>query len=117
MITLKTVNVQVEQIKSSLEKATKDRDIKEVKKLSKRLEYLNGIKFYLESQPSENFLKSNLNEIKKRIASLSSGFGEWLKSVDKKDSDPKKLKTRFNTEMGLGKMKNQIKTLEFILSK
>jgi len=85
-------------------------------KLMKRIEFLNGLALYLKSNPSEDYLKSELDRINKSIKNANSGYSYWEKYNAPKDVDPKKYKTLYASTVGLGKLKKQLKTIDYLLA-
>ena len=112
MKTLSEVKNEIEQIEfADFSKLTE----REKNRLSKRIVYLKECRNYLESGPKEDFLKSEKDRLKSQLDGKNNQYNYWLKNIAPKDVDPKNLRSMFNKECGLTKIKKQIKTLEFIL--
>ena len=83
------------------------------KRLNKRIIWLKLIKAYVESNPREAFVQSEKEMILIRIARIDSGYAIWAAGrALGKYKDPKKT---YTNEMGLPALKEQLKTLKYIL--
>lgn len=86
-----------------------------VKKHQKEIDQLKYYKYYLETVPNEVFLKETLHKLETRIASLKSKYHTWCQSAPK-DKDPvKDWPGMFDKEVGITKMKKQVKAIKFLL--
>jgi len=96
------------------------KDKKEIGKkyssISKKNQYLSQLVMYLETNPSESYLKSERDSILKIITTKQSQFKYWSESVCSQDVPVAKRNALFNKEIGLAELKKRIKTLNFILS-
>ena len=83
------------------------------KRLNKRIKQLKFIKLYLESNPRPEFVQNEKDTVLRHIASIDSGYvlwaaGRFLTAY----KDPKKA---YTNDMGLPALKEQLKTLKYIL--
>lgn len=88
----------------------------QVKKKLKELEFLKAVQFYLQSNPSQQFIEAEVKRISERIESVNSRFDYWCKCIAPKNVDPKEYRAMFNKEMGVTAFRKQLTTLEFILN-
>lgn len=84
--------------------------------LSKKNEILKHFIAYLESNPSEEYLKEEKAKMQKIINNKESQFEYWSEHVCLKDVSPTKIRSTFNKEVGITDLKKRIKTLNYILS-
>ena len=83
------------------------------KRLNKQLRFLKLIKTYLESNPRPEFVQSELETITMRIGRIDEGYLVWAAGrAITSYKDPKKA---YTNEMGLPQLKEQMKTLKYIL--
>lgn len=114
MKTLEQVNKQIESILNIKDMSNK-----------KHLPMLQDMKIYLESNPSEEFIKNELIRIKKLKDSTEGHISQRLETLTNPDgtkldsSDPiyKKRKHEYEKELHLSRIKKQYKALVFLLSK
>jgi len=107
------INKVTDQI-SSLRQQMKEDGIKatHAKRLAKRVVLLTNISHYLETFPSEEFIKSEIGRISKRIELIHEQFEEWTPS-----QYFEKEKEKYNAymkECGVPKLRLQLKALLFI---
>jgi hypothetical protein len=110
MKTVKEIDKEINDITKSLKK---DSVKAEVDKAKRDIVFLRQIKFYLETEPREDFVKEQLKSVQIRIENIMSHYEAW--TVGKtltKFSDPKKV---YLNEMGLPTLNSQEKTLKYIL--
>lgn len=86
------------------------------KSISKKNEELTSINRYLESNPKEDFLKTEKDKIQKIIDSKKSQFGYWTENVCPQDVHQGKRRALFNKEVGITDLNKRLKALNFILS-
>ena len=85
---------------------------KKLKAARKRLKYLEYIKAYLSTNPSEEFVRSEID----RITSLVKAIDDRFVNVGFKTLvAEKKARKEFLKDYGVPKMNEQLKTLRFIL--
>lgn len=113
MITTETIQKEIDDLRTSITKGITDRQLK---KKRERVDELKNLKLYIESNPSEGFIKSEIDRIEKSIERINDfeNFKIWRLSQD--HSDQKKLKTQYNKELGLPTLKAQLKTLNYLLN-
>jgi hypothetical protein len=86
-----------------------------VKKHQKEIDQLKYYKYYLETNPTEIFLKEELHKLESRISSLKANYKTWAMTAPK-DKDPMKdWPGIFNKEVGITKMKKQVTAIKFLL--
>lgn len=81
----------------------------------KKIEALKTAKRYLETKPSETFLKSEYSRITEFIQSKQSQFERWKKDAAPKNVDPKKFPAMFAKEVGITLAKKQLKTVKYLI--
>jgi hypothetical protein len=84
--------------------------------ISKKNEILKFYIAYLESNPSEEYLKSERIKMQKIICTKESQFNYWNENVYLQDVAITKRRSLFNKEVGITDLKKRIKTLNYILS-
>lgn len=86
--------------------------VTQLRKARKRVPFLNQCLQYLESSPEESFIKKEIARIEKIIQNVSDRF---VAAGYKDLTAEKKARKEFLKEYGIPKMKEQLKTLKFIL--
>lgn len=71
---------------------------------------------YLETKPNEIFLEQEKERISNLIISKESQFKNWSASVCPDNIEPKNRRQLFNRELGLTHLKNQLKTINYLLT-
>jgi hypothetical protein len=84
--------------------------------ISKKNELLKYFISYLESNPSEDYLRAEKNKIQKIINAKDGQFEYWSENVCSQDINEIKRRTLFNKEVGITDLRKRIKTLNYILS-
>ncbi len=84
--------------------------------ISKKNDVLKYFIAYLESNPSEEYLKAEKIKMQKIINNKESHFDYWSKNVCPQDVIITKRRSLFNKEAGITDLKKRIKTLNYILS-
>lgn len=84
--------------------------------ITKKNDILKYFVAYLESNPSEEYLKATKIEMQKIINAKESQFDYWNEYVCSKDISVTKRRSTFNKEVGITDLKKRIKTLNYILS-
>lgn len=122
----------IQQIQSEIDKLTSRRDEivsltyseelhvarkanRDLKSMSKRVTYLRVCKNYLLGNPSKEFIESE----KERISNQISVINDRVREVDFEDMDDKekkKKKSELQKEYNLKHLKEQYKTIWFILN-
>jgi hypothetical protein len=84
--------------------------------ISKKNDILKYFIAYLETNPSEEYLKAEKIKMQKIIASKENLFNHWSENVCSQDVSVIKRRSLFNKEVGITDLKKRIKTLNYILS-
>lgn len=82
----------------------------------KRLLFLTTIKLYLETDPDSGTVVTDRNRVKKLIEALESRKPTPEKEGDEFNPEYKKKVKKFESEYGLSKLRDQLKSLNFILN-
>jgi hypothetical protein len=106
MITLREVKEEIRIITST---DTTDMKKGKVTAMNKRLQFLNSMQLYLEKNPSEKFVKAELERMKKRLLLLNKGF---VCDAGKMDKEAKKV---YDKSVNISGIRTQIKTLNYLL--
>lgn len=113
MKTLEQIQKSIDEIstkvKWSVELTNKDRN-----KMIKDLKRLIEAKYYLEHNPKESFIKSELNRLTRAVKILEKGFREWLNNSPKA-KELQNPKSKYRKEVNITDMNRQIKMLNFLL--
>jgi len=88
----------------------------EHRRMSKENKKLKAALFLLETNPREDFLRAEIERINSIIQSKEDQFKYWFDNVCPRDIEPRKRRAYYNREFGLGKMKEQISFLKFVLA-
>jgi hypothetical protein len=87
------------------------------KRAAKELKLLTSVRNFLETSPSEEFVKSEIKRLNQIIIGKNNTYEYWKINVAPKNLDKESQYTSlFKREMGLGKISRQLKMLKFILS-
>lgn len=86
-------------------------------KARKELPQLKMRKYYLETNPSEQYLKDSLASCELRLDVIIDNFDEWLRHRPKDGKLINELKAEYNKENETAKIKMQIKELKYLLKK
>ena len=70
----------------------------------------------LESNPSQEYLDSELKRLNRFIDEKSDQYLYWKKNVAPKNLSEAKLKSLFNREVGISEAKKHVKSIKYILS-
>jgi len=118
------------QIKQEIESAIHDgmaldpkkfKDFREYEnarqKIRNNIKFMNNVKLYLESNPTREFIVSEIARIEKIMAGLTDGFELKLAAMRKtRNIDEKRLMAEFKREQGFTDMKKKVTFLKYILS-
>lgn len=85
---------------------------KVVNKCLSTLNFLRMCKYYLESNPREAFVKSEINRLNNRIEKIDKGFKYYLSQS--KIKDPVEAKKVYYAETDYKKITKQLRTLIYI---
>ena len=92
----------------------KRQQVKFKKATEKRIKYLNTIKLYLETNPSSEFLKSEVYRLKTALAVYETRFSQSI--IPSEITQSVKLRRKlYEKENSVPKLKTQLKNLQFIL--
>jgi hypothetical protein len=119
MKTIEALESELTNIRKELEEFKKfnsnyDDYVKFENKKRNRIEFISMCKLYIDTSPRESFIKSELNRLEKRLEKLDGGFAFWFKSSGL--TDFKQGERIYASEVGIKKIKEQIKTLSFLLN-
>lgn len=109
---IENVIVEINEILSNFPNGCIEKGADE-RRIEKHLLFLKSCKLYLENNPSEGFIKEQLDLVEKKISYLDRGFDAW--KVDNPDSIKKNPKTAYYTECGMKALKLQLKTLKYLI--
>lgn len=112
MITIKEINREIKLIQKEYQ--GKAQVIP--KAASRRLQVLRQCILYLETKPTEAFLKQNVIELEKRIKAIKAGFGKWLNHAPTEIMQKRNPRQVYHNEMGLKKYRIQLETIKFLLN-
>lgn len=86
---------------------------KEKKRTLRELEFLKEIRLYLETKPTTEFLKKELERIEKTIDVNGSRFGQWAEC---RSGSSKDLRRQYDSFCRTGDLKRQKRSIEFLLN-
>ena len=126
MITIQEVQNKIDEIRNAGIEGRKNRDVmlsNEQKKKIERAEnkdgklmmFLQQVKYYLESRPSEEFLNSQLLALENKLDLINKNFKPWF-DADPKNRRHEKPLAVYEKEMDVKKIKDQLKTITYILA-
>jgi len=88
---------------------------KEVKKLKKRITFLKTCMYYMQTEPSMEFLEKEKDRLNNRINMFMETYVP-LDSTKYMKKDLSAHKKGFEKEMGIPKIKSQLVTINFLLN-
>lgn len=90
-------------------------ELKIIKSNKKKIEDLKVILLYLETNPKESSMNSQLNSLESKVKALWDRFEEWKKtSIEaRKEKNPMTLYSKIHD---IPRLVNQIETLKYILN-
>lgn len=91
----------------------KKEDVRRKMAIRNRIQYLRKIKAFLETNPSEGYLKKEIKRLESRKTSIENGFDSAYPSM--KINDKKKAKSFYLRENGVSHINVQLETLDYIL--
>jgi len=110
MKTIKEVQKEIDELIKSI---TKDSLRNEVESIKRKIVFLRQCKLYLESEPREDFVKSEIAKIEERIKLIPTHYEAWKVGRNlTKYSDPYKT---YSNEMNLPGLKASLKYLNYLL--
>lgn len=108
------VNSLIENHKEKERKAATSK--KKVPSIKSKLDFLKMCRLYLETNPSPEFLKSEVKRMEDIVSSKESQFKEWTVPHELKSQSINKQKAAFFREVGVSDIKKRIKTVKYLLS-
>lgn len=91
------------------------RDGKPYKKAQKEIPFYRDCLHYIESNPSEDFLKKEKLRLENKLALIKSGFDKWIKVTQKTTYGNTEPETYYNRIMEVSKFKGQLDVINFLL--
>jgi hypothetical protein len=88
---------------------------KEYKRISRETGQLRTIEKYLETNPSEEYLKKERARMERILKAKNDQYEYWLKHNKPFEVEPKDARSFFNKENGLNVLKRQLKMVNLIL--
>lgn len=113
MKTVQDIDNLIEECKMTLRAGNKSLRRATKTRLFNEIDYLRGVRAYLESEPSEAFLLGQKKRLENQIVSIDSMFEFWRTTYNG-DGDARKV---FEQETGLPHLRRNLKKLKFILEK
>lgn len=102
------------EINSEIKSITKDSQKSEVSAVKKKVAFLRMCKMYLETNPREEFVIAQRDDVKKKIDLIPDRYKQWTEGKSlSKYKDPFKS---YCTEMGMSDLKSKLKTLNYLLA-
>jgi hypothetical protein len=106
------IRINVDFLKSQSKETKRSVINKSLKEIKLYKDLLN----YLETEPKEEFVVSEIKRLKKLINSKNSQFNYWQEQVCSQDIPIKKRRALFNKENEINKHKLQLKNLEILMN-
>lgn len=119
MLTTKTIQNEIDDLlaKGDVMRSNNQTDDKDYRAMQRRIKFLKSCLFYLQENPREEFMKEQLEKLRKKLYRIMNGYNEWYKYRQKDDNKSlTQLQSEYNSQMGTSHINNQIKTIEFILA-
>jgi flagellar motility protein MotE (MotC chaperone) len=114
--TMKTITEVKEQIAENEARGVKKTiSEREYKKLCNETEVLRTVLKYLETKPSEDYLKREKERLEAIVKAKNDQYEYWLKHNKPLEVDPKNARSYFNKESGVTVLSRQLKTIKIIL--
>lgn len=111
---MKTLEYVQQELQDAIKLGETELSKKEAKLCEKRVKHLYSCQLYLETNPTEEFVQKQFEDVKRKIKIINSGFQQWLQNNRKEaDANPK---SKYHTLMGLKNYKAQLNTLDYLLS-
>lgn len=108
MKTIKRIEVETEECR----KAMRDADSSRQKTLNGKLLFLKQCKMYLETEPSEEYLKKEKLSLELKINAIEERFGSWTAG---RSGGQTELLSKYHSESGYNNLRVQLKTLKYLL--
>lgn len=116
MKTVIEINKEIESVISYCDVNKKTLSVAKLNKERKRLEFLRFVKKYIETNPSKEFVESEIKRHKEYLKQRGNAahFNSWKTSNAETGSDAKKMRSKYLKEMNVAHIKKQVQILEFI---
>ncbi len=89
----------------------------EMKERTEQALFLRKIKYYLETEPTEQFVASEIKRLEDKLQVIDIGFPAWLERRQEKfTKSEKQWRNEYNKEMGTKNLTTQLDNLKFILT-
>jgi len=109
---MKTIK-EIKKEEADLHEQIKTADHSETKRITKRLELLKICRLYLETKPSEESLRGQLDDLNHNIKIIDERFSAWSSG---KTGSGTGLKRQYAAITEKRKIKAQVNTLTYLLS-
>lgn len=116
MRTIESIDQDILELSEQARRLDKYMEEKAYNKLLKQIQRLRFCRMYLESNPNEPFIESEIVRLDKLVKRLEEQFPAWSDDLPSElNGDRTKAKAWYNKEMGILKMKKEMAMLRFIL--
>lgn len=115
MKTIKDIDLMLDAHLKDYRLAKEDHDERRMSKISKLMEPLKRYRMYLQTNPSVAFLESERERLIRKIDAISDGYSAWFDTSPEASglNNPEK---HYHTIMGTKKVKDQLASINFLLS-
>jgi hypothetical protein len=108
MLKLKEVEVELAAIRKEGSQAT----FKDLRRIKKRIEYLEMIRLYLLTKPSEQTVQKQVEAVQRVLNVINDRYYEWSRE---KQGGGQVLRRQFDGLYEVRKLKIQLRTMKYIL--
>jgi len=108
---MKTIN-QIKKEEKDLRSEAHYADYTRKKQIKRRLELLKTCRIYLETEPSEQYLRDELHRVSKKIEIIQERFPAWSAG---KIGGGTELQRRYDALTDKSKLRFQVRTLQYLL--
>jgi predicted transcriptional regulator len=115
MKTKEKIQEEINQLTDEVVKKQQENPEKSYSRMFKKIEQLRFVKKYAETNPSPEFLNSEVERIEKIIDSKNAQFNDWVENLLPGSVREKEYRTVFNREVGINKLKEQLRTINFLI--
>lgn len=112
---MKTLEYVQQELQDAIKLGETGLSKKEAKVCEKRIKHLYSCRLYLETNPTQEFVQKQFEDVKRKIKIINSGFHKWLQNNQKEADGVANPKSKYNTLMGLKNLKAQLNTLDYLL--
>lgn len=109
---MKTINELQKELDNIMQQDRSDLTPPQVSRLQSRAAYLRHCIYYLQTHPTEDFIRKESERLSNRISQFDVHYPLW---VGPAGLDDKQKRSTYEREMGYAKIKQQLKTLNFLL--